>query len=165
MHVCQSKLKGDNFIKKILFLIISIILSFANYYEKDIQDNKYIPNNIYIDKINLNQNFFSYKESNVDHGIIYLKESDFLNNFYILAAHSGNSRISYFKNIYKLNKGDIIKLTVDNKELIFIVYDKYYANKNGKIVLEKNIKDVLYLTTCDKYNNNRQLIIKSVKKV
>ena len=151
--------------KKILLIIISIILSFTNYYEENIQDNKSSSNSIYIEKINLDQNFFSYKDSNVDNGIIYLKESDFNRNFYILAAHSGNASISYFKNIHRLKKGDLIILNISNKKIKFIVSEKYYVKKNGKIILKKNLSNTLYLTTCDKYNNSRQLIIKSVNKV
>ena len=149
-------------IKKIIILISGIILSFSNYYKENIKDNTNVINNIYIEKINLKENFLSYEESNVDNGIIYLKESDFNRNFYILAAHSGNSSISYFKNIHRLEKGDVIILNIGNKKNKFIVTEKYYVEKNGKIILKKNLSNTLYLTTCDKYNNNRQLIIKSV---
>ena len=147
--------------KKIFFLIITFIILCTNYYNEKVD----VMNNIIIKKINLNQNFYSYKESSVDEGIIYLKESDFNNNFYILAAHSGNSHISYFKNIHKLNINDEIILKTNNTINTFIIKEKYYVKKNGKIIVKKNLKDTLYLTTCDKYNKNRQLVIKSVKKV
>ena len=149
-------------IEKIVMCLLGVILSFTNYYKEDIKDNNYF-NNIYIEKINLDENFLSYKDSNVDEGIIYLKESNFNNDFYILAAHSGNSSISYFKNIHKLDKNDEIILKINDRKIKFIVEDKYYVKKNGRIVLKKNTKNTLYLTTCDKYNNNRQLIVKCVK--
>ena len=150
-----------NNIKKLTVLIIAFILSITNYSNEKIINTNYI----LINKINLKQEFLSYKESSIDSGIIYLKESDFNNDFYILAAHSGNSNISYFKNIHKLDNGDEIILNINSKNVPFIVSEKYYVKKTGKIVLEKNIKNTLYLTTCDKYNKERQLIIKSVKKM
>ena len=87
------------------------------------------------------------------------------NNFYILAAHSGNSKIAYFTNIYKLKKGDELNLVFNNKNIDFIVEEIYYVEKTGKIILPVNLKDTLYLTTCDKFNDKYQLIVKSVKKV
>ena len=91
--------------KKIIFVIL--ILTFTNYYEV----NNFIEinceeNKIIIKSINLKKNFKSYVNSNVNEGIIFLKESDFANDFYILAAHSGTSKIAYFKKLYKLHKND-----------------------------------------------------------
>jgi LPXTG-site transpeptidase (sortase) family protein len=151
--------------KKIILIIIVFILTFTNYYKVYKTDNIDNINLISIDKINLEQNVFSYKESNVNKNIIYLKESNLENNFYILAAHSGNSKIAYFKNLYKLEKNDIVNLVINNKKLNFIVEDIYYVKKNGNIAVPKNLKNVLYLTTCDRFNNKRQLVIKCVNKV
>ena len=53
----------------------------------------------------------------------------------------------------------------NNKNIDFIVEEIYYVEKTGKIILPVNLKDTLYLTTCDKYNDKYQLIVKSVKKV
>lgn len=146
-------------------IIILLILNFINYYEIKVNHNENLSNQIIIDKINLSQEIYSYKESNVDENIIYLKESVLENNFYILAAHSGNSSISYFKNLDKLQIGDEINLIFNNKNMNFIIEEIYYVKKTGKIILPVGLKNTLYLTTCDKYNNERQLIIKSVKKM
>ena len=151
--------------KKMILFIVSVAMIFINYYEIKVENmdiKLFHPDEIIIPKINLDQNFYSYKERSVDSGIIYLKESDFTKDFYILAAHSGSADISYFKNINKLEKGDEIELNVSNKTLKYYVEDKYYTKKNGSINV-KNEDNILYLTTCDKYNNKRQLIIKCVK--
>ena len=152
--------------KKIIYIFILafININFIYFYKTDkIIDNVIKDDNsIIIPAINLYTNFYSYKEKTVDEGIIYLKESNLKNNFIILAAHSGNSSISYFKSLYKLNYGDLI--IVNNNS--YIVNEIKYIKKNGKILLpKKENKHVLYLTTCDKFNKNRQLIIKCIEKL
>lgn len=144
-------------------IIILCILNFTNYFKIDY--DKKISNHIIIDKIKLNEEIYSYEESSVDKNIIYLKESEIENDFYILAAHSGNSNISYFKNLDKLNIGDEIIMVINNEKNTFILEKIYFVRKTGKIILPVDSKNVLYLTTCDKYDRNKQLIIKCVKKV
>ena len=69
-----------------------------------------------IPKINLSRGFVnpSSSENNVDKNIEIVKTSDMPDvdkgNF-ILAAHSGNSYVSYFKNLYLLNNGDYVYVT------------------------------------------------------
>jgi len=144
-------------------IIILCILNFTNYFK--ISYNEDMHNQIIINRINLNEEIYSYEESTVDKNIIHLKESNIKKDLYILAAHSGNSKISYFKNLDKLKIGDKIIVIFDNKKIGFIVDKIYYVKKTGKIILPVDSKDTLYLTTCDKYDKNRQLIVKSVKKV
>ena len=122
-------------------------------------------NKIVIEKIDLNQDIYSYNESSVDENIIYLKETNVKKDFFILAAHSGNSNISYFRNLNKLKINDELKIIFNNRSLKFKVDNIYYVRKTGKIILPVDSKDVLYLTTCDKYNKNKQLIVKCVKKM
>lgn len=144
-------------------IIILCILNFTNYFKIDYDEK--ISNHIIIDKIKLKEEIYSYQESSVDKNIIYLKESEIENDFYILAAHSGNSNISYFKNLDKLNIGDEIIMVINNKKNTFILEKIYFVRKTGKIILPVDSKNVLYLTTCDKYDKNKQLIAKCVKKV
>lgn len=148
--------------KKII--IIFLILTFTNYYKVNNVKEVSYNDEIIIEKIDLRQNIKSYKDSDVNHNIIYLKESNFANNFYILAAHSGNSNIAYFKNLYKLKNGDEIVLNINNNKQLYYVKKIEYINKTGTIILPSNSKNTLYLTTCDKFNKNRQLLIKCVNK-
>ena len=147
--------------KKIILCVISMIFSCTSYFNVNNNDIKNT-NYIIIDKVFLNQEIKSYNESNVDHDIIYLKETNFNNNFYILAAHSGNSKIAYFKNLYKLKKNDKVILNINNKKMVFKVNKIYYQEKTGKIHLKKNINNTLILTTCDRFNQKRQLIIECI---
>lgn len=149
--------------KKIIFVIL--ILTFTNYYEvNNFKEINCEENKIIIKSINLKQNFKSYVNSNVNEGIIFLKESDFANDFYILAAHSGTSKIAYFKNLYKLHKNDEIILIVNNKLKKFYVNEIKYVNKTGRIILPVDNKNILYLTTCDKFDKTKQIVIKCVNK-
>ena len=149
--------------RKIIIIVVLFLLNFTNYYKVNIIMDNYKEDFILIDKINLQQNIASYKNSTVDENIIFLKESNFDKDFYILAAHSGNSKTAYFKNIYKLNKNDDILLFINGKNLKFKVEKIYYVKKTGNIILPVDSEDTLYLTTCDKSNKRQQLIIKCVK--
>lgn len=147
-------------------IIILLVLTFTNYYKRnELNEVLWQENKIIIEKINLEQNFKSYENSSVDEGIIFLKESNFDNDFYILAAHSGNSKISYFKSLYKLVLNDKVMLVVSNKVKEFTVKEIKYVNKTGRIILPVGSTNTLYLTTCDKFDKNKQIIIKCVNKV
>ena len=75
---------------------------------------------IKIPTINLEKGIVG-KESqynNIDYGIQVLEESDMPdveNGDCILAAHSGNSNVSYFKNLDKININDIVQILYNQK--------------------------------------------------
>ena len=77
----------------------------------------------------------------------------------ILAAHSGNARISYFRNLDKLVLGDDISLEYKSKIYKYKIVDIYLIDKTGtaEIIRNKN-KNTLTLITC-KHNTNKQIII------
>ena len=100
--------------------------------------------------------------NNVNYNVEILDDSDMPNvksGNVILAAHSGNSRISYFKNLDKLDIGDEISIDYQNKFYTYKVTDKYLIEKTGyaEIIRNKN-KNTLTLITC-KHNTNNQVII------
>ena len=83
------------------------------------------------------------------------------NGTFILAAHNGNSYLSFFKDLDKLKIDDIVIIHYNNKKYYYSVNDIYEENKNGKININKNIhENILVLTTCSN-NKNKQLIIVS----
>ena len=118
-----------------------------------------------ISKINLKLPFYdkSSKKNNVNKNIEILKESsmpDKKGGTIILAAHSGNSYLGYFKKLFILNKEDEIQIKYKNKEYTYIVDKIYELPKNGQIEINKNINEnVLVLTTCS--SNSKQLVITS----
>ena len=163
--------------KKIILIIFCIFIFTLHYYEfeeiKELEksnittienENPNIYFSIQIDKIKLNQEIFSYQEKTVDTGIVYLKETDFENNFYILAAHSGNSKISFFKKLYKLKEKDLVILNINGKKEKYEVESIEYVPKIGTIKIKKE-ENTLYLTTCDRFNQKQQLVVKCVKSV
>lgn len=67
----------------------------------------------------------------------------------ILAAHSGNARISYFRNLNKLEIGDEATIDYKNKTYTYKVVNIYDVDKNGKVEIKRNIsKTTLTLITC-----------------
>ena len=106
-------------------------------------------------------------KNNIEQNIQILKESILppnKNSIVFLAAHSGDSNISYFNNLDELKQKDIIQLKINNKTYTYQIKSIYKQKKNGYINVNKEIEDQLILTTCDPNNNKYQLIINSTKK-
>ena len=100
--------------------------------------------------------------NNVKYNVEILKDSaspEEQNGNVILAAHSGNARISYFRNLDKLILGDDISLEYKSKIYKYKIVDIYLIDKTGtaEIIRNKN-KNTLTLITC-KHNTNKQIII------
>ena len=118
---------------------------------------------IEINKIGLYEYFYEIndKRNNVDKGIEVLKPSimpDKDNSKLFLASHSGNSKISYFKNIDKLEYNDDVIIYLKNKCYKYKVIDKYEIIKNGTLDIREIEDNTLILITCVR-DTNRQLII------
>lgn len=149
-------------------LSININVNYLEENEKTKQESKnYTPNYIgflEIEKINLKQGFLS-KDSyynNVDYNIEILKISDFpdvINGNLILASHSGNSSISYFKNLYKLDVGDIAKVYYQSKTYKYQIVNIYKEDKDGSVAIYRDSnKTTLTLITCSKNDKQHQTI-------
>lgn len=98
--------------------------------------------------------------NNIDENITILKPimmPDENNSVFILAAHSGNSYNSYFKDLYKLNRNDCVYIYYKNKKYKYKIIKYYEEEKDGSITImdNTNIKKLI-LTTCKSYN--KQLV-------
>lgn len=117
-----------------------------------------------IPKINLKKGLVSPNSNlnNVNKNIQILTTSnmpDQKEKNLILAAHSGSSKVSFFKNINKLVLNDYIYVYYQNIKYYYKIIRKYEVEKTGKISIEnKNKQTLLTLTTCS-YKKNKQLII------
>lgn len=117
-----------------------------------------------IPKINLKKGIYNYtsKNNDVNKNIMLLKQSNMpnvKNGNVILASHSGNSNISYFKYLNKLNINDDIIIYYKGYKYIYKVNNLYKKEKKGVISIERNInKNTLTLITCDKSDKNYQLV-------
>ena len=117
-----------------------------------------------IPKIGLERGFYDKNSSsnNVNYNILFHKGSNYpdeKNGNVILASHSGTSSISYFKNLYKLEKGDIAYITFKETSYKYKVTKIYYEDKDGNVSIyrDKN-KSVLTLITCTKNDNTKQTV-------
>ncbi len=138
---------------------------------KSAEYNHSIPiNNTYFAKleipvINLEEYLVSInnKNNNINKNIEILfpsKMPNISNSTLILAAHSGNSKVSYFKDLDKLQLNDMSKIYYRNNIYIYKVVKIDRQNKNGYITIPKiKNKSILILTTCDQKDKSKQLVI------
>ena len=77
----------------------------------------------------------------------------------ILAGHSGNSSISYFRKLHKLQNDDMVSIVYNNKEYKYKMVNSYEIEKTGYAHIVRNAeKSTLTLITC-KSNSNKQIVI------
>ena len=117
-----------------------------------------------IPKISLKYGFVA-KDSyynNVNRNIQIIKEADFPDvsggNF-IIAGHSGNAGISYFRNLYLLKEGDIARVTYNSKLYTYKIVNIYKAEKTGSVTIVRDTsKSTLTLITCSYKDKKHQTI-------
>ena len=124
-----------------------------------------------IPKINLGRGLVdrnSYS-NNVNYNIQILSNSsmpDEKNGNVILAAHSGNGRTAFFKNIDKLVINDEVIIDYKNKTYKYKIIDIYDIEKTGKAkIIRNNNVNTLTLVTCRHNTNNQIIVICELKEV
>lgn len=114
-----------------------------------------------IPKINLEKGL-SYFKNNINYNVQIIDGSNFPdqeNSNLILAAHSGNSRVSFFKDLYKLNLKDKVYLYYNNNKYEFIIEDIYNVNKDGTVEIKRyRDKKTITLITCTKNSSTLQTV-------
>ena len=117
-----------------------------------------------IPKINIKRGFLNIKDkgNNVNKNLQVINGSDMpnvKNGNLIIAAHSGNSYISYFKNLHKLSNDDVAYVYFNNIKYTYKVAGKYDAEKNGKVTIHRdNKKNTLTLITCSQTDKTKQIV-------
>lgn len=100
--------------------------------------------------------------NNVNRNIKILDESDMPdqeNGNVILAAHSGNGRTAFFKNLDKLQIDDTVSIFYNGYEYKYRMINTYDVEKTGSIEITRNAqKSTLTLITC-RHNTNKQIVI------
>lgn len=115
-----------------------------------------------IKKLNLKKGIYDFASplNDVSKNIQLINGSTFPDALYsnvILASHSGNSKISYFKNLERLEMGDSAILYYKNYKYEYKLVNIYQTLKDGTIVIHREKKKHhLILITCDKKNKNLQ---------
>lgn len=131
--------------------------------EKKTSNYKYI-GVLEIPKINIKRGFLNIKDkgNNVNKNLQVINGSDMpnvKNGNLIIAAHSGNSYISYFKNLHKLSNDDVAYVYFNNIKYTYKVVGKYDAEKNGKVTIYRdNKKNTLTLITCSQTDKTKQIV-------
>lgn len=125
---------------------------------------KYYIGSLEIPKINFNKGFTSLDSpyNSVNKNIEVVKKSSYPDkekgNF-ILAAHSGNSYLAYFRNLYQLTIGDKAYVNYKNKKYTYKIVNIYEQEKTGKIAIYRDLdKSTLTLITCTKNSHTKQTI-------
>ena len=76
----------------------------------------------------------------------------------ILASHSGNTDIAYFKHLDRLNINDIAFIYYKSIKYKYIITNIYEVEKTGYVDIKRNKnKQTLTLITCKK-NTNKQTV-------
>ena len=119
---------------------------------------------IKIPKINLERGLvspYSY-QNNVDKNISFVKPYTLPDKQYgnvILASHSGNSSVSFFRKLDKLSINDEIIIDFNKESYFYKVVNIYDVEKTGKAVINRNrYKNTLTLITC-RDGTNKQIIV------
>ena len=100
--------------------------------------------------------------NNVDRNIYTLKETiypnDEVNSHIILASHSGNSSVSYFRYLNRLDINDSVYIYYNGMKYTYKIIDKYELEKNGKLQLGLSDKSDITLISCVGYKNQVVII-------
>lgn len=134
------------------------------------KETKYKENYLFeieIPKIKLKKEVYNLDSelNNVNIGIELLKplalpENE--NSCIILASHNGNSNVSYFNKLYKLELKDKIIINYNQKKYVYQIVNIYDILKNGKAVIKKyNYNNIVVLITC-KGNDKQTIYIASL---
>ena len=117
-----------------------------------------------IPKINLKRGFVSLnsKYNSVSYNVMLIKGSnmpDVKNGNLILAAHRGNSSVSFFDKLYKLSLGDEAKITYNDKVYTYKLVNTYLEEKDGTIAIYRDeSKNTLTLITCTRNDKKTQTV-------
>lgn len=116
-----------------------------------------------IPKINLKKGIVDENSShnNVNKNIYVVKETIFPDgqniSHIILAAHSGNSYVSYFRNLNKLSLDDEVYFYYGNIKYIYKISNRYEIQKTGTAKLKQtNISDITLITCIS--GTNKQVV-------
>lgn len=126
--------------------------------------DKEVIGSIEIDKINLKKPLYKIEseKNNVEKNVTILKESilpDQEESILFIAAHSGDSKISFFDDLDKLEKNDKVEITYQNQKYTYQISSIWEEEKNGHIHVNKESKKQLILTTCSPKHKDKQLVM------
>ena len=117
-----------------------------------------------IPKIGLKRGFYSTdsKYNNIKYNVTVVEGSqlpDVPNGNLILMAHSGNSYVSYFRYLYRLNIGDVAYVTYNGVKYTYQIVNIYEVPKIGIINIHRNTeRTTLTMFTCTHGSDDLQTV-------
>lgn len=117
-----------------------------------------------IDRIDLKKELYEKDDSknNVNQNVLLHQKSVLPSvgkkSNIILAAHSGSGSKAYFKDLYLLKIGDVVKFYYQDKIWIYEIQDIEYQDKTGVLYLKEDFREMITLITCTKGDKNKQTI-------
>jgi len=117
-----------------------------------------------IPKINFKKGFteIGHRYNTVARNIQVISPSDYPDvdkgNF-IIAAHSGSTSISFFRDLWRLDLGDEAFVNYKGEDHRYVIKDIYTVPKTGTVAIRRN-KEVTTLTliTCTRRDNTTQIV-------
>jgi len=163
--LCLLSMNSFNYVRdtKMSTKSKDIIGSYMKSNDKKIFDDSIAM--IEIPKISLKKYLYSIdsNKNNIDINLEIMKESDMPDvkkGNLIIGGHSGNSKVSYFNNLYKLEIGDIVNIYYEDYVYTYILVDTYIDDKDGRITINRNYNtEVLTLFTCKNNDKNNYLVL------
>ena len=139
------------------------------FMEAEKNDNEFVEEEDYfmileIPKIKLKRGLYGVNSylNNVNSNLEILSSSnmpDTQNSNLIIAGHSGNSDVSYFKNLYKLENNDYCYIYYKGYKYIYQIVNIYNQKKTGTISIYKdNDIKTITLITCTLNNDSMQTV-------
>lgn len=116
-----------------------------------------------IPEISLKKGLFSTnnKYNDVNYNVTILPTSEMpnvINSNLILASHNGSSKVSYFKNLSKLNKGSLIYIYYQGTKYVYKVNNYYEINKGQEIdIVRDRTVNTITLITCKDNSDTLQI--------
>lgn len=102
------------------------------------------------------------KYNSVGYNVMLIEGStmpDVKNGNLILAAHRGNSAVSFFDKLYQLNDGAKATITYQGKVYTYQLKNRYYEKKDGELTIKRNGEvNTLTLITCTRDDKTTQTI-------
>lgn len=116
-----------------------------------------------IPQIHLKKELYSIddKRNQVDQNIFVHENSVLPKNGtsnLILAGHSGTGKHAYFKDLYRLKVGDIVKLYYEGHLYHYQIKEIEYQEKTGELYLKNEFSDMITLITCTYQDKRTQTI-------
>lgn len=118
-----------------------------------------------IPSIKLQRGFYrkTSKKNTVNIGLEVINGSqmpNIENSELVLAGHSGNGYLAFFKELDKVEKGSLIYVYYDEIKYTYKLEETTITNKDGEIKIEKDTNSqTLILTTCNPNNRDKEQLI------